>query len=109
VEQQVPRVEVFNPGSEKKDDPPTKEKPKPLTPEARLTKAFAAVPPLVASAGVKGKTLTASVRFRCDNKPLAELIEAWMTWAESAVEGEHREAFRGRSRSTREAVVIARD
>lgn len=104
VERPVPKVEIFNPGSDKTDDPPPKEeKSKPLTPEERLTKAFGQVPPLFATAGVKGKVLTATVRFRCDKKPLAELIEAWMTWAESApVDEEHeREAFRGRGKDIR--------
>jgi hypothetical protein len=81
--------ELIDPGSELKDEPPKPEaKPKPLTPQERLTKVVADVPALTAGLTVRGRTLTADVRWRCDKKTLAELIEAWMIWAETPAAGE---------------------
>lgn len=72
------------PGSEKQDPPPP-DKPKadPPTPEQVFRKALGDVPPLTAAVSLKDKTLTAAVRFKCEKKQLAALIEAWMTWAET--------------------------
>jgi hypothetical protein len=88
-EERLEKVEMF-PGSEDKKEPPPKpdEKSKPLTAQERLAKVVGDVPALTAGLTVRGKTLTADVRWRCDKKTLAELIEAWMVWAETPTAGE---------------------